>query len=128
MHNLTKNNYQELIHYIHCFGYVFCHQTKTMNFCWFYKFLYYDLFNISYSAKNINSLWFIVIVTFLFPHFAFLYPHCRLPKTNTSLISTWQTLPSQHHWFHLSFYQRLICLNHHNIFSFRFFVVCIIVR
>ena len=43
---------QKLIHHIHCFGYIFCNQNKTMRFCWFCKFLFYDLYLELYWLKQ----------------------------------------------------------------------------
>ena len=30
---IINYNNQELIHHVHCFGYIFCHQSKTTKFC-----------------------------------------------------------------------------------------------
>ena len=59
---IINSNNQDLIHHIHCLGYVFYHQSKTKKFCWFPKFLFYDLYfefyslnapNMSYSTKRL---------------------------------------------------------------------------
>ena len=41
---IINSNIQELICPIHCLWYIFCHQNKTMKFCWFPKFLFYGLY------------------------------------------------------------------------------------
>ena len=46
-------NRQELIHHIHYFRYIFCHQSKTMEFCWFHKFWYFEFYS---SNELFNKL------------------------------------------------------------------------
>ena len=41
---IINSNNQELIHHIHCFGCIFCHQSKTKKFWRFRKFLFYDVY------------------------------------------------------------------------------------
>ena len=48
---------QELIHHIHCVGYILCHQSKTMKFCWFDKFLFYSLYFKLYSL-NVSNIYY----------------------------------------------------------------------
>ena len=48
-------NNQELIHHIHCFEYVFSHQSKTIQFFWFHKFLFYDL-NFEFNSSNASNI------------------------------------------------------------------------
>ena len=59
----------------------FCHQNKTIKFCWFFKFLFYDLYfefcslsvlYIYYSTIHLYirySVWLIVATTLLFMPF-----------------------------------------------------------
>ena len=100
---MINSSNQELIHYIYCFGCTFCHQCKTMKFCWFPMLLFYDLYiefywsnvsNISYSTKHLYihydlllqqhfyellSLWLIVATTFLCRFkFSTAFPHTAL--------------------------------------------------
>ena len=35
---------KELIHHIHCIGYIFRHHNKTMKFCWCHKSLFCDIY------------------------------------------------------------------------------------
>ena len=67
-------NKQELIHHIHYFRYIFCHQSKTMEFCWFHKFWYFEFYssNELFNKTFLYSLWLIIAITFLFLPFAFL--------------------------------------------------------
>ena len=43
---IINSDNKELIHHIHCFGSTFCHQNKTMKFCWFQKFLFCMIFTL----------------------------------------------------------------------------------
>ena len=74
---IINYNKQELIYHIHCFEYIFYHQSMTKESCWFHKFLFYDLYfesyalnvsNISYSTKHL----YIYYDLFLFTPFVFL--------------------------------------------------------
>ena len=51
---MINSNNQEPIHHIHCFWCIFYHQSKTNKFCWFNKFLFYDLYVESYSSNVCN--------------------------------------------------------------------------
>ena len=90
-----------------------------MKFRWFHKLIFYDLY-FEYYSSNASNIFiqeniFIFIMTYcrnnIFIHtLYFFYTRCcHLPKTKTFLPFIWQILQSQHHCFHLSFYQQLIC-------------------
>ena len=48
---IINSNIQELIHHIHFFEKIFYHRNKIMEFCWFHKFLFYDLQFKSYKSN-----------------------------------------------------------------------------
>ena len=119
------NSAKSITNSVHCFGYIFYHQSKTKKSCWFHKFLSYDLYFESYSL-NVSSISY--STKYIYVHYDLLllkhFCLCPLPfyaqfnhvlNTNTSLDSIWQLLQSQHRLFYLPFYQPLICLNYHNI-------------
>ena len=105
---IINYNKQELIYHIHCFEYIFYHQSMTKESSWFHKFLFYDLYfeshalnvsNISYSTKHL----YIYYDLFLFTPFVF-YAHCyHLLNTNTSLALIQQILQLEHQLIRVSF-------------------------
>ena len=105
---------QELIYHIHCFEYIFCYQSKTIKFSWFDGLLSYGLYFKFYSLSVLyifySTIHLYIDYNFLFTLFAFLY----LLRMNTFLASIQQILQLQYLRFHLSFFQWLICLNHHS--------------
>ena len=57
---IINYNNQEKIYHIHYFECIFYHQRKTTNFCWFYKFAFYNFYFESYSS-NVSSIYFLTI-------------------------------------------------------------------
>ena len=115
---LISSAIQELIHHIYCFG---------KNLCWSHKFEFYDLYlefyslnvlNICYSTIHLYICYDLLLQQHFDSHlFLFYLNYCLLPKANISLATIRQILQLQHLLFHLSFFQWLICLNHHSILT-----------
>ena len=93
----TENSNNILIYCIHCFGYIFHHQSKAKKSCWFNRFIFYDLYfgfyllnasNIFYLTKHICVHPGLFLQQHIYLHLLLFYAYYyHLPRINASLVS-----------------------------------------
>ena len=54
---IINYNNKKRIHHNDCFGYIFCHQKKTIKFCWFRMFFFYGVY-----VKSMHWMSYIFII------------------------------------------------------------------
>ena len=105
---IINSNKQELIYHIHCFEYIFYHQSMTKNLVDFISScsMIFTLNPMHWTSQtfHIQQNIFIFIMTYFCLHLLFFYAHCyHLPNTNTSLALIQQILQSEHQLIRVSF-------------------------
>ena len=101
---IINSGNQKLIRHINCFGDTFCHQSKTMKFCWFRIFLsfglYFEFYSLSvlciyYSIIHSYNRYDLLLQQHFSWHLLYFYVHYCLPKMNTSCTSIQQVFQLQ---------------------------------
>ena len=124
---VVNSNSQELVHHIHYFGYILCHQSNRKKGCWFHNTLFFFIFLLDFihpmsQTYLILNKTFISIMIYwynnIFSHpLPFYASYCCLLQTNIPLVLTEQISRLQQNRYNRLFYQQVICLNPYSILT-----------